>query len=453
MQCNENSTNYDDEKLQSIQNNGSMTYKSEIDDIFEKANKIRSIQEKINRRISELDITGLNKTTAVNSDIDHYTSEIHNHIVENKESLYYIDNLTENNSNDLFEQFCKNDTLNSIDSRLITKKKTKTGLRFFREGVFIKREEDLNKKKLETRGFRRIADKFLYSNDITVFKKEVFPELEYWDLPFVRPKENSLPDEFPFEILESKINNLIEHPVPIEPKYDPNNEVDSSIILTPSEKAKLKRRRKQERELEKRDRIRMGLEPPPPPKLKLSNILNIYNDNLVSDPSKVELEIRKQVQERVQFHKQLNQERKLNDEERSMKKAKRWQLDPSVPIVNAAIFHLSNLSDKRIIFKIDKNAKDCHLTGCCVVSSISSSVVFVEGSIKSIKFYKNLLLNRIKWNECENKTECNLIWEGTNNSRKFKGWKLYYSHTREDEYKFFLDNKSLDIWNTLQNFI
>ncbi|KAH7647494.1 hypothetical protein FG379_000710 [Cryptosporidium bovis] len=434
-----------------------MDSRYEVNGLVEKARKIQFIQEKINKRISELDIDDLNKINTVNLDVNNSNtvdsaSEFPNYSIGNKKSSYCSNNLDENNSEGPYEQTNKIDILESIDLRLITKKKSKKGLRFFREGLFIKREEDLNKQKIVTKNLGKTVDEFLYSNDSTVFKREIFPELEYWDLPFVKPKKNPSGNEFPFEILESKINNLIEHPIPIEPKYDPNSKIDSNIILTPAEKAKLRRRRKQEKELEKQDRIRMGLEPPPPPKLKLSSILNMFNGKLISDPSEVELQIRKQVQERVLAHEQRNQERKLTDEEKSMKKSRKWQLDPSIPIVNAAIFHLSNLSDKRIIFKIDRNAKDCHLTGCCVVSSISSSTVFVEGSSKSIRFYKNLLLSRIKWNEYESKCECNLVWEGTNDSRRFKGWKMYYCHTKEDEYKFFLDNKSLDIWSTSKNF-
>jgi len=42
------------------------------------------------------------------------------------------------------------------------------------------------------------------------------------------------------------------------------------------------------------------------------------------------------------------------------------------------------------------------------------SLVVVEGGPKGIKFYKKLLLNRIKWDliKGDKPNECALIWEG-----------------------------------------
>ncbi|EEA04940.1 uncharacterized protein CMU_040090 [Cryptosporidium muris RN66] len=345
--------------------------------------------------------------------------------------------------------------LTGYDPTLITKKKTKKGLRFIKAGTFTQREEaeqeSVNRKKKRS---LRGNNEMCYLNDIDILSRKPIPEFESWDLQFIKRKNSEYSEEFPFEILYSKITNLIEHPVPIEPYYDPDTAAVPLVTLTPAERAKLRRRRRQEKEQEKQDRIRMGLEPPPPPKIKLSNLLNVYGDRAVLDPSNIEQQIRKQMEERVKAHEQRNLARQLTPEERSKKNAEKWQMKPSDSVVFCAIFHVEKLFYKRYIFKIDRNAKDCHLTGCCVVNSSGPSIIYIEGSQKSIKFYKNLMLRRIKWDEpsdCE-ATSCNIVWEGTEKSQLFKSWKLYYCHSSSDAYSFFSNNNVLHLWDISQSF-
>ncbi|KAF7457301.1 pre-mRNA processing factor 3 (PRP3) [Cryptosporidium felis] len=417
------------------------------DVILEKVEKVKAIQKKIEDRIFKL------KIRKVESDNNINISKL---AVKNDESAFIRPGTCSLGDFSYFSGVFKKSELNTdkgnnenfVDSRLITKKKTKKGLRFIRHGALIKEEQELNNAKNSSRKKKRINELF-YSNDETIFSQVSIPELEHWDIPFVKRKENWIDNEFPFEILTTKINNLIEHPVPIEPNYDPNINIASTILLTPREKAKLRRRSRLEKEMEKQDRIRMGIEPPPKPKLKMSNLLG-YNLRVISEPSTVESTIKNAIeeskQENIDYLQKSDQTRKTN------RKARKWELDPNSPIVHAAIFKIGSLDNKRHIFKIDRNAQDCHLTGCCVISSIHPSVIFVEGSKKSIKFYKNLLLNRIKWFEATEKvTDCRLVWEGIQPKKTFSKWKIYYCHSKEDAYAFFLNNNSLDLWNIMQS--
>ena len=51
-------------------------------------------------------------------------------------------------------------------------------------------------------------------------------------------------------------------------------------------------------------------------------------------------------------------------------------------------------------------------------------MVAAEGGAKAIKFYKNLLLNRIKWGEDEG-NQCVLVWEGEVDNTTLGKWKVH----------------------------
>ncbi|KAL3128073.1 U6 associated RNA splicing factor [Cryptosporidium hominis] len=450
-----------------IKNNELLSNKSEAtqlnsshDDklLLEKAKKALAIQSRIEKNLSILHskADNVNELIIKTTENGHLNLENNYTLVsskptsnsEHKFSCIEALNVKEPKLNSIAQKRCTEFT----DPRLIVKQKSKKALRFIRKGVFSRAEIELNDPDLVSRKKRRQVEELFFLNDESVFSKVLIPELEHWDMPFVKPKENVLEGEFPFEILVSKISNLIEHPVPLEPYFDPDENISSVIFLTKKEKARLRRMNRQEKEMERQDRIRMGIESPLRPILKLSNLHNILNEKAVAEPSNIELEIKRQKEERIKLHEDRNASLKHNQEDKCKKKENKWKLDQNNPIVHAAIFKIGSLKNKRYIFKIDRNAHDCHLTGCCVISSIDPCIILVEGSKKSIKFYKNLLLNRIKWDQpIETTTSCSLIWEGVRPSRIFFKWKIYYCHSKEDAYRFFLDNNSLDLWNISQN--
>ena len=67
-----------------------------------------------------------------------------------------------------------------------------------------------------------------------------------------------------------------------------------------------------------------------------------------------------------------------------------------------ALFRIEILNDFSHKYKIDKNAQQLQLHGLCLIAEKNSgmripALVVVEGGPKAIKFYKKLMMNRIKW--------------------------------------------------------
>ena len=65
------------------------------------------------------------------------------------------------------------------------------------------------------------------------------------------------------------------------------------------------------------------------------------------------------------------------------------------------VFKLNKLQDPSQIFKVNMNAKQLALNGFILSpAEYHSQPVFVmaEGGQKAIRFFKNLMVNRIKWN-------------------------------------------------------
>lgn len=57
------------------------------------------------------------------------------------------------------------------------------------------------------------------------------------------------------------------------------------------------------------------------------------------------------------------------------------------------------------------------------------SLVVAEGGPKGIKFYKKLLLQRIKWNSSAG---CTLIWEGVQKQHNFNRWRTVEMKSEAD---------------------
>lgn len=51
-------------------------------------------------------------------------------------------------------------------------------------------------------------------------------------------------------------------------------------------------------------------------------------------------------------------------------------------------------------------------------------MVAIEGGAKAVKFYKNLMLNRIKWDE-EDGNKCVLVWEGIVQNTTLGKWQTF----------------------------
>merc|ERR1711957_522789 len=127
----------------------------------------------------------------------------------------------------------------------------------------------------------------------------------------------------------------------------------------------------------------------------------------------------------------------MGTEERKQKKIQKWKAETE-PTTQVLVFKIRDLQNKRHLFKIDMNAQQFHLTGCCITCPGVANVVVIEGGPRAVKRYRKLMLRRIKWNEDQKDEDddddsdddqnvtapkiqdhCVLIWEGVVKVKNF----------------------------------
>ena len=134
-------------------------------------------------------------------------------------------------------------------------------------------------------------------------------------------------------------------------------------------------------------------------------MMRVLGNEAVADPSKMEALVRHGIEERLQEHLRRNEERKLTKEQKAEKFLRKLKRDSAIEC-RVALFRIENLHDRVHKFKVDISAQQMQLHGLLINPVISAesrsdntmpAIVLVEGGPKSIKFYKKLLLRRIKW--------------------------------------------------------
>lgn len=108
-------------------------------------------------------------------------------------------------------------------------------------------------------------------------------------------------------------------------------------MLTKKERKKLRRQRRLEAAKEKQERIRLGLLPPEQPKVKISNLMRVLGTEAVLDPTKIEAEVRKQMEARLAAHKLHNESKKLTEEEKKEKYMRKFQ-DEGSKVTHVAVY-------------------------------------------------------------------------------------------------------------------
>ncbi|WYZ37418.1 hypothetical protein EsH8_II_000924 [Colletotrichum jinshuiense] len=278
---------------------------------------------------------------------------------------------------------------------------------------------------------------------------EVPPDIEWFDEGLVDGTYDNIDDESRLKIdkEDTIITEYIQHPVALEPPQEKNTPAPKPMYLTSKEQAKLRRQRRMAELKEQQAKIRLGLVPAPPPKVKKSNMMRVYADSAVKDPTAVENLVNRQIAERQQNHMEANEERKLTKEEKQEKLATNQEKDASKGI-HVLVFKINSLANGQHRFKIQKNAEQHALTGICVMHP-KMNLVIVEGGEHSIRKYKKLMLDRINWTEnspsregkeqhqardwlvAENEkgdlkdmsqNECKLVFEGEEKTRAFRKW-------------------------------
>ncbi|KXN70260.1 PRP3-domain-containing protein [Conidiobolus coronatus NRRL 28638] len=262
-------------------------------------------------------------------------------------------------------------------------------LRFNMQGKFIAqgnqmraelKAQQLKEKILNTAKKSELEDKLDLITGDQSLRREPPPDIEWWDLPF-------LPSQSYTDIDSNRVNlsdqagltNYIHHPVSIK-----SSATTSSLPAKPM--------------IEK---IRLGLLPPEEPKVKLSNLMRVLANESVQDPTKIEAKVRRDVALRKQAHEQQNQDRKLTADQKRDKAERKLEEELKYFGYQCTVYKVGDLSHPKFKFKVDKNAQQLHLTGA-VIQADPFCLIIVEGSPKSIKAYKKLMLRRIKWSEEDN---------------------------------------------------
>jgi U4/U6 small nuclear ribonucleoprotein PRP3 len=265
------------------------------------------------------------------------------------------------------------------------------------------------------------------STEIQAFAVAMPPDVEFWDEALQSGIENN-----------EAITKLIVHPILIEPPQEKFVVLKpASLKLTQKEQKKMRRIRRAEEHREEQAKIRLGLVPTPAPKIKHSNVMRVYGDMAVKDPTAVEAMVNKQVAERRDEHLRTNAERQLTKEEKLEKIAQKAKENAAMGL-NMCVFKIALGKDKLLgkhRYKIDMNAKQMlDVTGLVIVAP-SVSLCLIEGGEHSTRKYKHLMLNRVKWqsilqgdntaqeeDEDNKDTTCTLLWQGLIRDRKFKKW-------------------------------
>lgn len=243
-------------------------------------------------------------------------------------------------------------------------------------------------------------------DDIRVKRSEP-PLVEWWDAPLMKLDPDKAKgkgkegdgdvDMTSDEIMirSERITHYIHHPPPVKPTIPPKPPPEIPLMLTKKETKKLRRQRRLEAHKEEQEMIAVGLLPPAKPKVKLSNLVRVMASEATADPTKVEAEVRAQVEERRKKHEAENAARKKTPQERKEKAAQKIEKDKSAGLY-ASVYRISRLDSPHHRFKIDVNARQLEMTGALVLFR-DCNVVVVEGGVKAQRKYKKLLLRRIDW--------------------------------------------------------
>ena len=91
------------------------------------------------------------------------------------------------------------------------------------------------------------------------------------------------------------------------------------IHLTQKEKKRLRKIKRTEREKDRQERVKLGIIAPAPPKIKLSNYMSIMGKEAIADPTRVEMDVKRMQDKRVQDHIKRNEDNKLTRDQKEAK--------------------------------------------------------------------------------------------------------------------------------------
>ncbi|KAF5096273.1 hypothetical protein D0Z00_002833 [Geotrichum galactomycetum] len=229
-------------------------------------------------------------------------------------------------------------------------------------------------------------------------RPEMPPAVEWWDEALLQEDSSGRKTYATSEINPKPITIYIQHPIPIPAPWEKYQPKEIKYHLTKKEMKRLRKNTRAEKHKEKQDRIRLGLDPAPPPKVKLSNLMSVLTNEAIKDPTQVELKVKRDIAQRAEDHNTMNQERKLTAEQRHEKIQKKLEADKDKHGIYCAAFKIKYLGDPKHKYKVNVVAQQKALTGITIFNP-NFNLVVVEGGYHAVKYYRNLMLNRVKWTE------------------------------------------------------
>ncbi|MDI1487447.1 MAG: U4/U5/U6 small nuclear ribonucleoprotein prp3 [Ramalina farinacea] len=280
-------------------------------------------------------------------------------------------------------------------------------LKFNEKGKYIQQAASMRRLEALEAMRKRIAassKKALIEEDVAEkkFIIEAPPEIEWWDEGLVANTDKgyediTTPNGLKIDSSDSIITRLIQHPALILPPADRLIPAPKPMYLTTQEQKKIRRQRRMANLKETQAKIRLGLQEPPPDKVKLGNLMRVLGTEAVKDPTAVEAQVTRQIAERKQGHEQMNEERKLNKDEKHEKLETKQAADVAKGIY-LSVYKIDSLANGRHRFKVGKNCEQLGGTGLCIYSP-KFCLVLVEFGQHGARAYKKLMLNRIDWTE------------------------------------------------------
>ncbi|KAA8495806.1 U4/U6 small nuclear ribonucleoprotein Prp3 [Porphyridium purpureum] len=356
-------------------------------------------------------------------------------------------------------------------------------IEFQTQGTFATQGEQLREQhrvqSLFDRAKQDELDRAKLCPPLALLKDPVFnkpPAVEWWDAEFVEDADKFAQDEFDLDAnIQAKdvISSLVHIPVTVNFQGPNAQEIVMPLMLTKAESKRMRRMRRLAAEQKRQDEIQMGLADPPRPKVKLSNLMRVLAVQQTQDPTKVEAQVRRDIEERQRRHLAANEAKKPTKEEVWQRMSEKMERDREAGI-HIAVFRVLGGMHVMHKAKIEASAKDLHLTGVTFAGPDSSMIV-VEGGVKAVRKFIHLMLERISWDNKETcddhdafgavpigagtagisageqvSTPCSLSWQGRVAQSTFDDFETL-SQPPEHARSFFRKHELLHLWDSCMN--
>ncbi|KAF3925516.1 hypothetical protein AA313_de0209708 [Arthrobotrys entomopaga] len=314
-----------------------------------------------------------------------------------------------------------------------------------------------------------VAGLFLHGNANSTNQRDKPPEVEWWDQGLCTNGSygDISSDNLKIDTEDSIITIYVQHPILLDPPMEKHIPAAKALPLTKREQKKTRLQTRMTKLKESQAKVRLGLERPEPPKVTMKNMMRVWGDEAVKDPTAVEAKVNKQIAERLEKHLHANEERKLTKEQKLEKLHNNQEKDLAKG-VHCLVFRIENLTNPSHQFKIRKNAEQLSLTGICI-NNPKFNLVVVEGGAWAINKYKKLMIQRIKWNETSGGHDsdaegdspgasaplaaetmesnyCTLVWEGELKLRSFKKFTTSKCESESEARRLLERNKVENYW-------